>query len=105
MVYNARFRLLSLQIHLYFYQYFVHVTANYIKVLDFSREGIYLKGTGILSLLACLRCSRNCFFFTSLEICQTLILLREVFYFHFYFEDYIQTLDKVGQFLKKVKLK
>ena len=54
-----------------FYQYFVLVTASYIKVLDWSREGIYLKGTRILSLLACSGCSRSCFFFTSLEIGQT----------------------------------
>ena len=56
---------------LIFYRYFVLVTASYIKVLDSSREDIYLKGTTILSLLSCSGCSRNCFFFTSLDFCQT----------------------------------
>ena len=54
-----------------FYQCFVLVTASYIKVLDWSCESINLKGTRILSLLACSGCYCICFFFTSLEICRT----------------------------------
>ena len=45
------------------YQYFVLVTATYIQVLDWSREGIYLKELEY-SLLSCSGCSRICFFFT-----------------------------------------